>query len=316
MNPLSALYSSVVSARNALYDRDILKARKLSWPVISVGNISVGGSGKTPFVITLGSLLGERGIAVDVLSRGYGRSSTGVLSVHEDGMPESFGDEPLLIARKLHCPVFVASRRYAAGRLAERARAGAALPPMHLLDDGFQHRQLYPDFSIVLINDDDLQDSLLPVGRLREPVASLARADAVVVSQTFPVGHLPIGKFQIWRARRRSNIPSLQAPVVAFCGIARPQRFFDDLRQYGLDVRAEFNFPDHHRYSPADVAKLFAAKLKMHGAHLVTTEKDAINLGPHFEELSPVVIPLEVELQDADSCLNHMLKVIAERRGS
>jgi tetraacyldisaccharide 4'-kinase len=316
MNPLSVLFGSIVSARNSLYDHRIFKTRKLSWPVISVGNISVGGSGKTPFVIMLGGLLAEHGIPVDVLSRGYGRSNGGVLQVNAAGSPSAFGDEPLLIARKLRCPVFVNASRFAAGVMAESKYARAAPAGVHLLDDGFQHRQLHRDFDVVLVSDEDATDSLLPIGRLREPMNSVARADAIVVSDTFPVGRLPVGNFRVWRSHRINSVPSLKAPVIAFCGIARPQRFFAELRQNGLDVREELRFRDHHRYDQADIVKLLAAKSKIPSAQLVTTEKDAINLGPNLERLAPFVIPMRIELQDAELCLEHMLGVIAERRGS
>ena len=126
MNPLSSLYGIATAARNNLYDRGILKSQKLSCPVISVGNISVGGSGKTPFVIMLGELLKQRGIAFDVLSRGYGRETRGAMLVDPNGTSRDFGDEPLLIARRLGCPVIVGESRYQAGKLAENDHAGTA----------------------------------------------------------------------------------------------------------------------------------------------------------------------------------------------
>ena len=119
MNPLSAIFGIGVAIRNALYDRRIFQVKKLARPVVSIGNISVGGSGKTPFVIALGQLLAERGIAFDVLSRGYGRSSTQTAVVDPNGSSAQFGDEPLLIARKLQAPVIVGADRYRAGLLAE-----------------------------------------------------------------------------------------------------------------------------------------------------------------------------------------------------
>ncbi len=158
MNPLSAMFGAGVAVRNRLYDRKFFAIRKLSRPVVSVGNISVGGSGKTPFVIALGGLLKESGILFDVLSRGYGRSSREVLVVDPDGEPERFGDEPLLIARKLQVPVIVGTDRYEAGRLAEEKFPSK----LHLLDDGFQHRKLHRDFDIVLLQAEDLSAPLLP----------------------------------------------------------------------------------------------------------------------------------------------------------
>src|SRR5712672_3099654 len=148
---MSAIYGGVVGARNALYDRRILKARSLQGPVISVGNLSTGGSGKTPFVILLGELLTARGIKFDVLSRGYGRKTRGVRLVEPGGLARDFGDEPLLIARRLQAPVVVGENRYEAGQFAE-SRFG---PQMHLLDDGFQHRGLARDFDIVMVTPED-----------------------------------------------------------------------------------------------------------------------------------------------------------------
>src|ERR1700736_1357516 len=120
MNPLTGLYSAATELRNTMFDRGILKSYRLRRPVISVGNISVGGSGKTPFVISLGELLKQRGITFDVLSRGYGRETHGVLAVDPAGAARDFGDEPLLIARRLGCPVVVGESRYKAGMFAER----------------------------------------------------------------------------------------------------------------------------------------------------------------------------------------------------
>ena len=203
MNPLSSLYGIATAARNNLYDRGILKSRKLSRPVISVGNISVGGSGKTPFVIMLGELLKQRGIEFDVLSRGYGRATHGTMPVDPNGTSRDFGDEPLLIAKRLECRVFVGESRYQAGKLAENNHVGTAAPgcppgqqpgPLHLLDDGFQHRSLARDFDIVLLTKQDLHDQLLPAGRLREPPRSLCRADAIVLTEEIDNAQLPAVK--------------------------------------------------------------------------------------------------------------------------
>ena len=311
---LDTLYGSITATRNYLYDREILKVRRLTRAVISVGNISVGGSGKTPFVIMLGELLADRNIPIDVLSRGYRRSTHGVLRVNPQGTPEEFGDEPLLIARKLQRPVIVGENRYLAGLSAEQEAASAGSNPIHVLDDGFQHRKLHRDFDIVLLNREDLDDRLLPAGRLRESLSSLNRADVVVVDPEFPMDRLPAGDFQVWRVERRLEITALKHPVIAFCGIARPQRFFSELRGQGLDVREEVTFRDHHRYAIADVQRLAAAQRRIAGSRLITTEKDAINLGEHLAKLNPMVIPMKMKLSSPDAALAYMLRKIAERR--
>ena len=179
MNPLSGLYGAGIALRNTLFDRGVLAAHYLERPVVSVGNLSSGGTGKTPFVIALGELLKARGTSFDVLSRGYGRKTRGVLVVDHAGKASDYGDEPLLIARSLGVPVVVGESRYAAGRIAEEKFP----TEMHLLDDGFQHRSLARDFDIVLIGEGDFEDRLLPVGRLREPISSLRRADTIVVAE-------------------------------------------------------------------------------------------------------------------------------------
>src|SRR5262249_5209065 len=152
MNPLSMLFAAGVAFRNSLYDQGAFKARRLTRPVISIGNISVGGSGKTPFVLALGELLKQRGIEFDVLTRGYRRRSAEIAVVNPGGSAQEFGDEPLLIARKLNVPVVVGADRYQAGLLAEKQFSTR----LHLLDDGFQHRRLHRDFAVVLLPRQDL----------------------------------------------------------------------------------------------------------------------------------------------------------------
>lgn len=174
---LSGIFAGAVALRNSLYDSGRFEVKELRGPVVSIGNISVGGSGKTPFTIALGKLLKQHGIAFDVLSRGYRRESKGAKIVDPKGSAREYGDEPLLIARELGVNVVVGESRFEAGQLAERTW-GLRL---HLLDDGFQHRQLARQYDIVLVSPEDMHDTLLPAGRLREPVVSLARADAIVM---------------------------------------------------------------------------------------------------------------------------------------
>src|ERR1039457_6652646 len=203
MNPLTGLYTAATALRNTLFDRGVLSARRLEQPVVSVGNLSVGGSGKTPFVIALGELLQARGIRFDVLSRGYGRKTRGVLVVEKDGTAPDFGDEPLLIARRLGVPVIVGESRYDAGRVAEQKFQ----PQLHLLDDGFQHRSLVRDFDIVLMTERDFDDRLLPSGRLREPLSSLQRADAIALPQGVTLDQL------ISRRDAARRVSLQQAPI-------------------------------------------------------------------------------------------------------
>ena len=311
MNPLFGIYGGVVRARNGLYDRGLLRSQRLQGPVVSVGNLSAGGSGKTPFVILLGELLKARGIKFDVLSRGYGRRSRGVRLVDPAGLPQEFGDEPLLIARKLQVPVVVGEDRYEAGRFAE-SKFGAQL---HLLDDGFQHRALARDFDIVLVTPQDANDRLLPAGRLREPLHSLRRTDAVVLASGASAEAFPIDGKELWRVRR--GIVPLNVPPrpVVFCGIARPQNFVLQLRAANIEPVAEAFYRDHHAYSEKDIRDLRELKQRSEAGGFVTTEKDAVNLGGYLSTLAPLaVVPVKMELWDAANALDTMLHKIGERK--
>ncbi|MGD0270256.1 MAG: tetraacyldisaccharide 4'-kinase [Candidatus Sulfotelmatobacter sp.] len=315
-NPLSAIYGAVVRTRNALYDQKLFRSQRLQGSVISVGNISTGGSGKTPFVILLGELLKARGIPFDVLSRGYGRNTRGVLLVDPGGLPQDFGDEPLLIARRLQVPVVVGEDRYEAGRFAE-SRFGAQL---HLLDDGFQHRGLARDFDIVLVTPEDARDRLLPAGRLREPLRSLQRADAVVLTSGASPESFPVAGKMVWRVRRGIVTQNLAQPVparpIVFCGIARPQNFLLQLRAAGIDPIAEAFYRDHHTYTERDIRDLLQLRQRSEAGGFVTTEKDAVNLGGYLDSLAPLaVIPVKMELADAANAVDTTLGVINERRG-
>jgi tetraacyldisaccharide 4'-kinase len=297
--------------RNALYDRGWLRARRLQGPVISVGNVSAGGSGKTPFVLLLGELLKAREVKFDVLSRGYGRKSKGVRLVDPAGLPQEFGDEPLLIARKLQVPVVVSEDRYEAGRFAE-SRFGAQL---HLLDDGFQHRGLARDFDIVLVTPQDAEDRMLPAGRLRESLRSLRRADAVVLASGAVAESFPLEGTLVWRARRGITPRNVPARPVVFCGIARPQNFVLQLRAANIEPVAEAFYRDHQAYVEKDISELLALKRRSEAGGFVTTEKDAVNLGPYLSALEPLaVVPVKMELSDAANAVDTMLRKIEERK--
>jgi tetraacyldisaccharide 4'-kinase len=288
-----------------------LRARGLQGGVISVGNISAGGSGKTPFVMLLGELLKTRGIKFDVLSRGYGRKSKGVRLVDPAGLPQEFGDEPLLIARKLQAPVIVGEDRYEAGRFAE-SKFGAQL---HLLDDGFQHRALVRDFDIVLVTPQDAKDRLIPAGRLREPLSALRRADAVVLASGASAEAFPVDGKLVWRVRRGIVAENVPARPVVFCGIARPQNFVLQLRAANIEPVAEAFYRDHHAYGEKEVRELLALKQRSEAGGFVTTEKDAVNLGAYLSALVPLaVVRVKMELSDAANAVDTMLHKIGERK--
>ncbi len=314
MNPVTRLFGAATALRNGLFDCGLLSSRRLQQPVVSVGNLSAGGSGKTPFVIALGELLKARGVRFDVLSRGYRRTTRGVLVVEAEGNVAEFGDEPLLIARRLGVAVVVGESRYEAGLVAERKFHAQ----LHILDDGFQHRSLARDFDIVLMTERDFDDRLLPFGRLREPLSSLRRADAVVLprefsSNNFSVHELTIEKLArqqklIWRMRRDIVVASAPAPPVVFCGIARPQQFFAQVRDAGINPAAEVEFRDHHSYQRRDIERLLMMRSKLSAGGFLTTEKDALNLGELQLELNPfTVATLRVTFDDPSEIVKTIL---------
>jgi len=300
VNPLNALFGAGVALRNRLYDSGTLAQRKLQHPVISVGNLSVGGSGKTPFVMLLGRLLQENKHAFDILSRGYGREDTQIRLVDAQGKAAQYGDEPLLLARELEVPVIVGADRFAAGQYAEKLFAEAKPAHgtwVHLLDDGFQHRALWRDLDIVLVSKNDLQGSLLPTGRLREPLSSLLRADVIVVTDDTSDEELRsfVPEKTIWRVKRSVALASAPpAKVVAFCGVARPERFFADVESLGVSTEHRRVFRDHHRYTEIDAENLLALKQRAGAEAFITTAKDIVNL--ESAGLLPALRPV-IELQ-------------------
>jgi len=281
--------------------------------VISIGNLSAGGSGKTPFAMLLGELLKSRGVKFYVLSRGYGRRTRGVRLVDPAGLAQEFGDEPLLIARRLQVPVVVGEDRYEAGRFAE-TKFGVQL---HLLDDGFQHRALERDFDVVLVTPPDASDRLLPAGRLREPLSSLQRADAVVLASGAAEDSFPLQEKSVWRVRRGIVAEGIPERPVVFCGIARPQNFVLQLRAANIEPAAQAFYRDHHLYSENDVRELIELRQRSEAGGFVTTEKDAVNLGPYLSAVAPLaVVPVRMELMDSANAVDTMLRKIEERQRS
>jgi tetraacyldisaccharide 4'-kinase len=295
--------------------------RRLKYPVVSIGNLSTGGTGKTPLCIALANALTARGYDADILSRGYGRTDRGSARVDPSGTADKFGDEPLLIARTTGLPVYVASDRSAAGQLAEGDAAtlavltGKTSPLIHLLDDGFQHRRLSRDVDILLIDERDITDSLLPAGNLREPLGAIRRASIVAIPANDTGLELKLRALgftgPIWRIRRRMRVPAVTGPVVAFCGIARPGQFFAGVEAQGLKLLTRKAFRDHHAYTARDVESLLAKAQSVQATALITTEKDLTRLG-RLADTIPASMPLlaaglETEIEDEDRAIPDLL---------
>jgi tetraacyldisaccharide 4'-kinase len=310
--PAATAYGAVMAVRNHLYDRAWLRITRVPARVVSVGNLAVGGTGKTPTALWLAERFTARGCRVALVARGYGKRRIGVVVVGTAGRPlvspEEGGDEAVLLARRFAGPVITAERRADAATVAcERFGCDTII-----LDDGFQHRALARDADLVLLVGDPSREWLLPAGPLREPAGSLARARAVlsvggagVLPPPVPV---PAG-VETFRGRltattlvRAGGDTWYEEPlvgiqgrdVVAVAGVARPGRFVDLLGVLGARVRRVFTFPDHHRYRGRDLAAIAEAARE---GRLVTTEKDLVKLGgvPGLEGLRALRVALVVE---------------------
>ena len=328
--PLNPLYRGAVALRAAAYDRQWLRQRRLDVPVISVGNLTFGGTGKTPMVVALVRDLIHRGRKPAVLTRGYRRNTDHQLVLVGPDPRQTVaeaGDEPLEMARRLPgVPVVVDADRSRAGVEAQRLGADVVV-----LDDGFQHLQLARDLDLVLLDAGDPWGGgrLPPLGRLREPMSALARADAVVVTKV-PADHEPTvaaiaeqvrglrpgipvvaARTRITRIRqpdRGWSEPEVLAgaPVFAFAGLGRPQGFAEVLETAGAEVVGCHWFPDHHVYHSDDLVEL-AAEAERAGGTLVTTAKDAVKL----DDDAPVWV-VEVEMVPVDSTWDELWGLAAE----
>ena len=297
MNPLSLLYGHAARRRRRHYAARPEIRRRLRAPVISVGNLSVGGSGKTPLVEHLAWLLLDAGRRPAILTRGYGRAepADGAVVV-SDGRRlladlARAGDEPLMLARNLPgAAIVVSADRCLAGTIAERALGC----DVHLLDDGFQHLALQRTVDLVILGEDDLAWPVpFPGGRLREPLDAAALADAVLWSGRSRLPHElrdELDLREVFSLVREPGAIETQpfgegpvppaARVLAVAAIARPGPFVEELRQAGFDVAGELVWPDHHRFTRQDVERIRSAASASGALGIITTEKDMVRLLP------------------------------------
>ncbi|MQA30734.1 MAG: tetraacyldisaccharide 4'-kinase [Luteitalea sp.] len=311
----SSLYGAVASWRRGWYARQPGRARTLRQPVVSVGNLTAGGSGKTPLVAHIARLLLAHGERPAILTRGYARRSPrdGVTVVSDrSGVRAGLdvaGDEPLMLARALPgVPVLVGADRFFSGRLAEEQFEAT----VHLLDDGFQHLALARDIDLLLVDAHDLGDHVIPAGRLREPLAAAAAADAVLVTaESRSDEHAATGTpasvglelrvpvaFSVIRTVGPPPADLRGVPVLAVAAVARPERLFADLAATGWSVAGALAFRDHHAFSARDLGRIAAQARGLGAASIVTTDKDAVR----FEAcdvgslaLRPVALTVAIE---------------------
>jgi tetraacyldisaccharide 4'-kinase len=309
---LSGAYGRVTQLRRGWYARRPERRRHLSHPVISVGNLVAGGSGKTPAVATIARMLAARGERPAIISRGYRRlePTEGVLVVSDgthvlEPVARS-GDEPQLLAKTVAgVPVLVSPDRYAAGLFAERTFGTTVT----ILDDGFQHVQLERDVDLLLVSSADLGEKVLPSGLLREPLEAARFADALLVSgsdeEVADVARaLDLATaFRIAPRYGELRMLSGMAPtcvasrVFAFAGIARPQRFFDALIGLGYGVVRERTFRDHHAFTPGDVDAIQSAARDIGASLIITTEKDAVRLPPASWTIPVATLPMTIDIE-------------------
>jgi tetraacyldisaccharide 4'-kinase len=326
-------YAGILRLRALSYRLGLLRSRRLPCPVISVGNIALGGTGKTPTVAWIADYLMRRGRKVAVLSRGYGGSAAGELRVVCDGTaillpPEEAGDEPCLLAARLPgLIVVIGADRYQSGMLAlETLR-----PDVVLLDDGFQHLKLQRDLNILLL---DARNPMaggwtLPAGMLREPPAAAERADLVLYTRCPEEGPRPDlfpGKPSCWTKHQFSGIVPLAGGepetlpsaagcrVMAFAGIADPEAFYAGLEQAGVSLVTTLSFPDHSPYGAAELAAILRLQTASRSTVLLTTQKDAVKLAPYAAALKGCyAVVLELGFQDAGPLEQALDRVMAGR---
>lgn len=303
---LSTLYAAVVRRRRERYARRPDLRRRLRNPVVSVGNLAVGGRGKTPATACIARMLLEMGERPAILSRGYGRRdmSDGIVIVRDaEGVRadlERAGDEPLMLARQLPgVSVITCADRYLAGRLAEH-HLGATV---HVLDDGFQHLQLDRDIDLLILARQDIaRPQTLPAGRLREPLDTVIAADAILAADEDVVVEPADASPPVFHLRRQPLAgPERAEPVLAIAGIAEPARFFEDLRRAGWTLAETMSFADHHPYSRHDLDRILTRAADLGAGRIVTTEKDFVRLLRFRPFRMPLIaIPLRLELQPID----------------
>ncbi len=290
--PLSWLFAGLTALRRSLYRVGLLRSYALSVPVVVVGNINMGGSGKTPVVIWLVNQLKKQGYQPAVISRGYGAKVSKPTTVHADSLPSEVGDEPVLIAQKTGCPVYIS---------ANRVDAGNKLLNMHpecdiiISDDGLQHYRLQRQIEIAVIDQQSQQNQhLLPAGPLRESFSRLKNVDAVILNGDV---HMKDGYAMQLLASDFYNLlnPDLKVSVsyfkdkrvAAMAGIGKPDRFFQQLALLGLQF-SQWPFNDHYAYTNQDLANIKCDALMM-------TEKDAVKCKP-FAEAHHWVLPVEANI--------------------
>jgi tetraacyldisaccharide 4'-kinase len=329
--PLTLPYGAVSHLRARAYRNGILKQQHLDGIVISVGNLTTGGTGKTPMVLWIAGRLAAERKSVGILTRGYRGKFGSKTASAADGSESTSDEVQLLKARLGEAVAFgVGADRFARGR--ELAKRGVK---WFVLDDGFQHLQLARDVDVVMIDATNPFDGghLLPAGRLREPKTALARAGVIVITRS---NHSPAVEAAV---RRDSDAPifyahaeldSVSAPfhphlteqeargkkLFAFCGIGNPQAFISDLRGWGFQIAGHKFFPDHHRYSRSDIREIEAEARSAGAGGVICTEKDSFNCPGHWASMDLWVCAISLRVEREEDFWRTIMSVIASRNAS
>ena len=326
LNPISLLISKITDFRIYLYKVGTFKSVKVNTKVISIGNLKVGGTGKTPFTIFLANLLIEKGFKVGIIGKGYKRKSKGMILYDSSKeltlSAEEIGDEMLLIAQKTNCPVLVHVEKYLAAMEIEKHYNLDFI----LVDDGYQHLQLKRDLNILMVDNETIaKGKVFPLGRLREKIENFDRADIICkidYEQNFDF----INKISIKAEKISGDIyyldnslipidkSSLVNPI-AVTGLANPNGFYNSLDFLKIKYLSKIEFPDHFDYSRSEIEKLINKVKLQKSKFIITTEKDAIKLLNHLSifnqnEIKIVVLPIDIKIISGMDVLLNKIKSI------
>ena len=315
---ISWIYGLIIWIRNKLFDLNWIKSDYFNQPIISIGNITTGGTGKTPLVIHIAKIILAQGKTPGIISRGYGRKSKGMFVVH-NGKKLLFdvatsGDEPFLIGKLLKKVPIIVSENRSMGikKLLEDFSVDIVI-----MDDGFQHRKVKRDLNIITVsgNESFSNYKLLPIGKLREPLQNIKRADLLIYTKTenfphihsklesyykqdfiFCIFHPILMKYNLFK-NNKSQIPD--EPVFAFCGIADSKSFFQSIIKFGIKIKGKKSYRDHQNYNDKILKKLSKKITELNVKNIITTEKDVVKLPDHFiNNFEIYIIKIDIIMND------------------
>ena len=310
------LYQSIIQLRNFLYDIKIFKVYKSSIPIISVGNLTMGGTGKTPFVLFLINYFLKKNLSPLVVSRGYGRTSRGQIVVHSKASytVKDIGDEPYLINKNFpEIDIIINHKRVEAVKWAERSQKKY---DVIILDDGYQHRSIFRNLNILLINGRQNHASLLPGGDLREPLENIRRADCIVLTKggvdSKMKNMILKTKKPMYSTKEVFSKSTIKYNTgISFCGIGDPDSFKETLNKLSINIIKGLQFKDHQNYSSSIIKKIEESLKKTNQNTFFTTEKDWVKLPNDFiEKYNGCYIKMETCIEDDSfyTIMNNSLK--------